>query len=206
MAKRSSASTAGVPSQAIRQAIAASRIKLTAKLLRPKATSAKPLDWCFLVLPKEASNQLPSRGPVSIEGTLNGRPFQATLLPDGAGSHWLKVDQALRAAAGASVNDTLVLEILPAVVEPEPVVPEALYKALATSSPKTQASWADITPLARRDWIYWIESAKQAATRDRRVKATCDMLEQGKRRPCCFDRSGMYEKSQRCPEAEENLE
>ncbi|MGH7939374.1 MAG: YdeI/OmpD-associated family protein, partial [Bryobacteraceae bacterium] len=54
-------------------------------------------------------------------------------------------------------------------------------------------------PIARRDWIHWIISAKQAETRTRRIKNACSMLAAGKRRPCCFDRSGFYSKSLNAP-------
>src|SRR6202008_3800501 len=56
----------------------ASRIRFKAKLCRP-AESAKTRSWSFLVLPKNASAKLPSRGMTAVEGTLNGFPFQATL-------------------------------------------------------------------------------------------------------------------------------
>ncbi len=46
--------------------------------------------------------------------------------------------------------------------------------------------WTSLTPIARRDFIYWIEGAKQAETRARRIKRACSMLAAGKRRPCCF--------------------
>ena len=77
----------------------ASKIRFKAKLCRP-ADSGKIRSWGFLVLPKNASAKLPSRGMTAIEGTLNGFPFQATLEPDGQKSHWLKVDRKLSEAAG----------------------------------------------------------------------------------------------------------
>ena len=53
------------------------------------------------------------------------------------------------------------LEIAPAGKDTEPEVPADLRKALAAAAPKARASWSDITPNARRDWIHWITSAKQ---------------------------------------------
>ena len=76
-----------------------------------------------------------------------------------------------------------------------------LRKALATATPKARALWSDITPNARRDWIHWITSPKQAETRARRIKNACSMLDAGKRRVCCFDRSGFYSKSLSAPKA-----
>lgn len=68
---------------------------------------------------------------------------------------------------------------------PEPVVPPDLRKAL-NAAPDAKERWNDITPLARRDWIAWLDSVKQAETRKKRVERACDMLVSGKRRPCCF--------------------
>jgi hypothetical protein len=174
-------------------------IRFKAKLFRP-AQSAKADSWNFLILPKNASAKLPSRGMTAIEGTINGFAFQAVLEPDGQKSHWLRVDRKLGEAAGADAGDVVTLEIAPAADEPEPTVPADLRKALV-AAPKARKLWSDITPIARRDWILWITSAKQAETRERRIKNACSMLAAGKRRVCCFDRSGFYSKSLSAPKA-----
>lgn len=171
------------------------------KLLRP-SKPGKDHAWGFVVLPKSVSDQLPRRGRTSVEGTLNGAPFAATLEPDGQLSHWLKVSKDLGEAAGASAGNTVTVQIAPADQEPEPDLPADLKKALA-AAPAAKAVWDDTTTIARLDWIHWIESAKQAATRQRRVDNACDMLASGKKRVCCFDPSGYYSKSLSAPEAAE---
>ena len=184
-------------------------IRFKAKLLRPAMEPARPradqrektYSWTFLIVPKNASAKLPSRSVTAIEGTINGSPFQAVLEPDGQKSHWLKVDRKLREAADAEVGDEVTLEIAPATEEPEPTIPADLRKALAAAAPKARKLWSDITTNARRDWIHWITSAKQPETRARRIKNACSMLAAGKRRVCCFDRSGFYSKSLSAPKA-----
>ena len=177
----------------------ASKIRFNAKLCRPVAT-AKVGSWPFLTLPKNASAKLPSRGMTTVEGTINGFPFRATLEPDGQRSHWLKVSRKIREAAGADAGDVVTLEIAPAGEEPEPRVPADLRKALV-AAPKARAVWSDLTPIARRDWIHWIVSAKRPETRARRINNACEMLAAGKRRVCCFDRSGIYSKGLSAPKA-----
>jgi hypothetical protein len=172
------------------------RLRFEAQLLRP--ATPKHASWSFLVLPAEASATLPTRGMVSVEGTFAGQPFRATLEPDGQGSHWLKVERALREAAGAQVGDRVALEIEPTAVALEPRVPADLRKALA-AAPEAQAQWSTLTAVQRRDWIQWLDSAKKAETRDRRIASACDRLACGKRRICCFDRSGMYGKTAAAP-------
>lgn len=174
----------------------AAPITFTAKLHKPAETGA---DWLFLNIPAESSAQLPSRGMVAIDGTSNGSPFQATLEPDGEGGHWLKVDRALRTAWGAKRGDSVSLSIAPASVEPEPEVPADIKKALAAAPAKAKATWTDITAGARRDWVFWMISGKKAETRPKRIATACDMLAKGKRRACCFDRSGMFSGSLSCP-------
>lgn len=64
-------------------------------------------------------------------------------------------------------------------------MPDDLRKALAADQ-KVLALWEDITPLARNEFICWVENAKQVETRKRRVRRTCEELLEGKRRPCCW--------------------
>jgi uncharacterized protein YdeI (YjbR/CyaY-like superfamily) len=54
------------------------------------------------------------------------------------------------------------------------------------ASPKGLGAWCDITPLARNEFICWIEDAKQELTRARRIRVALDKLENGQRRPCCW--------------------
>lgn len=64
-------------------------------------------------------------------------------------------------------------------------VPEDLRKVL-TSSPQSLAVWQDITPLARNEWICWVQSVKKLETRKQHIKRVRTELKGGKRRPCCW--------------------
>lgn len=179
-----------------------SLIRCSARLQRPAAP--KNASWCFLVLPAEASAKLPTRGMIAVEGRFEGQPLHATLEPDGRASHWLKVPRALREAAGVAIGDSVSLEFAPAAEVPESKLPADLRRTLAAAGADVaQAKWAALTPAARRDWIQWITSAKKPETRERRLANTCDMLVKGKKRVCCFDRSGIYSKALGAPEAAE---
>jgi hypothetical protein len=160
-----------------------STIRFNAELSRRDATE-KIESRTLLTLPKNASAKLPSRGMTTVEGMINCVPFRAALKPNGKGSHSLTVNKAMHDAAGADA-DTVTVEITRAGEEPEIRVPLDLRKALAAAQ-RARAGWEDITPMARRDWIFSICSAKQAETRRRRIEKACDMLACGKRRLCCF--------------------
>jgi hypothetical protein len=175
-------------------------VQFKAKLLRPRDKGAT---WSFLVLPQAASAKLPTRAMTSVEGTVGGAPFQATLEPDGQGSHWLKVPKALREAADADAGDVVMVSMTPMERQLEPEVPKDLRDALK-AHPGAKSTWDATTTVARRDWVAWMTSGKQAATRDKRRNAMMDMLEHGKKRVCCFDRSGMAGKNFSAPEAAED--
>jgi hypothetical protein len=144
-------------------------------------------NWTFLRLPEEASEKLPSRGQVAVQGTINGHEFQTVLEPDGYSGHWMRVDEKLQQTTGISAGDTVALEIDPTKDWPEPKVPQDLKTALATAPQKIQDLWKDITPMARWEWVRWVNATKNPDTRKRRVEVTISKMNSGKRRPCCFD-------------------
>lgn len=69
--------------------------------------------------------------------------------------------------------------------EEESKVPTDFKRALA-SNPIAQAAWSTTTQIGRRDFITWIEGAKQPETRARRIGVACDKLTRGDKRPCCY--------------------
>ena len=64
-------------------------------------------------------------------------------------------------------------------------LPPDLCQALQADA-EALAAWSAITPLARNDFICWVEDAKQVKTRERRIRRTREELENGQRRPCCW--------------------
>ncbi len=64
-------------------------------------------------------------------------------------------------------------------------MPADLQKVLV-SDPGALTVWEDTTPLARNEWICWIESARKPETRSRRIERARSDLAGGKRRPCCW--------------------
>jgi uncharacterized protein YdeI (YjbR/CyaY-like superfamily) len=64
-------------------------------------------------------------------------------------------------------------------------LPADLSKVIKSDG-QALATWQDITPLARNEYICWVTSAKQDETRKKRVIWAKDILKAGKRRPCCW--------------------
>ncbi|RUO31898.1 hypothetical protein CWE12_02565 [Aliidiomarina sedimenti] len=170
-------------------------------ILRPLKSGPDDLS-AFIVLPNSASAALPRRGRTSVDVSMNGYDFEATLEPDGQLSHWLPIRKDQLDAASVGVGDLVSFSIIAVEKEPEPAIPADFQQALA-AAPEARAVWDDTTTIARVDWIHWIVTAKQAKTRAKRIADACDMLASGKRRVCCFDPSGYYSKALSAPKAAE---
>jgi hypothetical protein len=143
--------------------------------------------WTIVRLPRTASERLPSRGQVAVEGTINGHRFQTVLEPDGSSGHWVKVDRELQHAAAVGAGDTATLEIEPRKDWPEPTLPQDFETALAAAPRNIQGLWNEITPMARWEWVRWVTATRNPETRKRRVDVSISKMASGKRRPCYFN-------------------
>jgi len=143
----------------------------------------------LLRLPEAASKALPSRGQVAVHGTINGQAFETVLEPDGSAGHWMRVDDALQRRVGVAPGDVAALDLEPTREWPEPLVPDDLQAALNAAPEDIRDLWGDITPMARWEWVRWVNATRNPETRERRVEVTISKMQNGKRRPCCFDLS-----------------
>ncbi len=157
--------------------------------IRFEATLYKIDKLTILRLPEHASEKLPSRGQVAVQGTINGHEFQTVLEPDGFGGHWIRVEKELQHTARLRAGDPATLEMQPTKDWPEPTVPQDLEAALAKAPHRIQEVWKDITPMARGEWVRWVNATNNPDTRRRRVEVSISKMNSGKRRPCCFNLS-----------------
>lgn len=155
--------------------------------IRFKATLQAVGDRTILRLPDETSKKLPSRGQVAARGVSNGYPFETVIEPDGDFGHWMNVDATLQERARAGAGDRATVQLEPTKEWPEPSVPPDLRKALSSAPREIQELWHAITPMARWEWVRWVNATKSPSTRKRRVEVSISKMRGGKRRPCCFN-------------------
>lgn len=147
-----------------------------------QAQPAKPASTVLLQIPKAVSAKL--AGMNRVEGTINGHPFRAALKGGGTADCTLTANQAMLLGSKAKPGDAVELAILGP--EGELRVPPDLQTALAGSKPATKL-WQQLGAEVQRDWVRWVEGAKKAETRARRVTRTVEQLAEGKHRPCCVN-------------------
>jgi hypothetical protein len=160
-----------------------------ASTIRFDATPSTIDNWTILRLPEKASRKLPSRGQVAVQGSINGHAFQTVLEPDGYFGHWMRIDRKLEQTAALSAGATATIEIETRKDWPEPSVPQDLATALEAAPHKIQDLWKGITPMARWEWVRWVNATPNPDTRRRRVEVSISKMKGGKRRPCCFNLS-----------------
>jgi hypothetical protein len=159
-------------------------LRFKARLFRHPKTAKAGTATLLLDVPDVVGKKARLTGMTTVEGTINGHPFRATLELNTSRGYWLPVNKAMREGADADVGDTVQLAILEP--EPEPIMPSDLQVAL-TASDKAKTLWKALTPIGRTDWIRWVVSARQSETRARRIRRTIEQLSEGKRRPCCVN-------------------
>ena len=162
-------------------------VRATKSPVRFEATLQAAGGRTLLRLPDVSSKKLPSRGQVAVRSAIDGHTFATVIEPDGELGHWMRVDASLLAAAGVGPGDRVTVEVEPTTDWPEPSVPADLQKALTKASREVQARWRAITPMARWEWVRWVNATRNPSTRKRRVEVSISKLDDGKRRPCCFN-------------------
>jgi Bacteriocin-protection, YdeI or OmpD-Associated len=99
----------------------------------------------------------------------------------------VRIDAKQQRAAALRAGDIAEVELVPLADWPEPNVPRDLQAALAAAPDKIQELWKDITPMARWEWVRWVNATRDPGMRQRRVEVSISKMRSGKRRPCCFN-------------------
>jgi uncharacterized protein YdeI (YjbR/CyaY-like superfamily) len=80
----------------------------------------------------------------------------------------VRIDAKQQRAAALRAGDPAEVELVPLEDWPEPEVPRDLQVALAAAPDKIQEPWQDITPMARWEWVRWVNATRNPGTRQRR--------------------------------------
>lgn len=120
------------------------------------------------------------------DAKLNSHPFTLALEPDGIGGHWFDVPAKLTLHDNSNVEVSVALDIIKQ--WPEPSLPVDIQTMLDTHQ-HARATWSDATPTAHWEWLRWIRSTNNPATRQKRIETAHSKLTKGMRRPCCFNRT-----------------
>ena len=131
--------------------------------------------WTYLAIPFDVQEVFGTRAHVLVAGTVNGFPFRNSLMPEGDGTHSMMVSKELQ--QGDVVAVSLELDLAERIV----TLPEEL--ALAFEANEQAASFFDrLTHSQKKEYVDWIQSAKQTSTKASRTAKSVEMLAAGRKR------------------------
>ena len=143
--------------------------------------------WTIIHLPPDISSSLPSRGMCMAEVNISGFHAVLPLEPDGMGSHWFHISDSVISEFEIPSQSWIHVKLTPTKDWTEPTPPDDMHQSFTRCN--VLAQWNSITTKARWEWIRWIRFTSNPETRKKRIETACSMLQDGKKRPCCFDQT-----------------
>lgn len=132
--------------------------------------------WTYVDIPSSVSKKLKKKGRVKVCGTIGRENFRTSILPKGDGSHYLFVSQPLLKKTGKTAGDHVLVR-LEEDTKPRTVdVPGDIMDAVSVS-PKALATFIKFSYSHKKELTDWINDAKKAETRERRIVKLILMLE-----------------------------
>jgi hypothetical protein len=147
-----------------------------AMLIRPEGVGT----WTFVNIPFNAEEAYGAKGQVKVRGAVNGQPYRGSAMPQGDGSHYLVVNKALRDAAGVTAGDTVHVEMEPDTEVRQVAVPADL-RAAVDADPAAREAFDRFSYSHQKAYVEWIQEAKAASTRQRRIVRAVEMLAVGQK-------------------------
>jgi len=137
------------------------------------------LAWVYIAIPFDVQAVFGSKGRVPVSGTINGFSFRTSVVPEGDGTHYMVVNKALQAGAGAKRGDVVTVVMERDLGERVVAVPPELADALRTAR-AARETFASLSFSHRKEYSDWIGSAKKPETRLARAQKAVAMLTSGK--------------------------
>lgn len=135
--------------------------------------------WTVFRMPFSVEEVFGTGARVPVKGTINGFPFRSSLFPMGEGRHFMMVNKEMW--EGAKVREGRPVEVvLQKDTDVRTVkVPRDLKTALSQNK-AARILFERLSFIHKKEFIRWIESAKRAETRARRVRNTVTRIAQGR--------------------------
>lgn len=158
-------------------------------------------------VPAHISKSFGGGGYIPVQGTIEGIHITSTLIPKGQGRHRLFVHSRIWNRLKIDKGDFV--EVLLTHGEPpkEPPIPEDLALALQMTQGAADA-FRQVTSALRREFINWIDNAKQPETRVHRIRKGLPVLiararkrakRESRRGAACCAQASIAPQSQRPP-------
>jgi hypothetical protein len=131
--------------------------------------------WVCVAVPFNVQEAFGTKGRMAVKGTLNGLEFRSSLFPNGDGTHFMMINKTMQKSTGLKVGDTAKIEIEEDTETRTLKVPEDVSATLH-SQPEVEKTFKRYSYSVQKEWLNWIEEAKQPKTRKRRIEKVVQEL------------------------------
>ena len=150
------------------------KFEFDATLVRPEGVGT----WTYVDIPLEITQELGARGQIKLMGSIDGHPFRTSARPHGDSSHYIVVNRAIRDTIQAKQGD-VVHVVMERDVAPRTVEIPADFAETMEANQKLSKSFESLSYTHKKEFVDWVESAKKAETRKRRIVKSLEMLLEG---------------------------
>jgi len=147
------------------------RYKFEALLERPQGAGT----WTYLALPLDQEKALGTSSRVPVQGTIDGVRFRSSLLPNGAGGHFMVVKKEIRDMIGKSAGFRVMVSMELDSAPREVIITEVVLRALRGNK-DANARFKSMSYSHKKAYIEWVEGAKRDQTREKRAEKVVRML------------------------------
>jgi hypothetical protein len=125
-------------------------------------------------IPFDVQEAFGKKGRVPVKCTIDGYPYQGSIVPYG-GTYYMGVVKKIREAIAKTYGDTVhvVMELDDGLRVVK--VPEDFAQAL-TGNEKARQAFEKLSYSHKREYLEWIEGAKKEETRQRRIAKAVEKL------------------------------
>lgn len=136
-----------------------------------------PGSSAFIVVPFSVPEVYGVRGIFRVKGTADGVEYSAAYAPY-SGKHWMVVRKDLMDAIGKGIGDSVHFVLEPDTA-PRVITPPDDFAGALAENDVAQATWDKLAYTHKKEFVSWIEGAKKAETRERRIGKAVEMIAEG---------------------------
>ncbi|OUJ71949.1 YdeI/OmpD-associated family protein [Hymenobacter crusticola] len=133
----------------------------------------------FLTVPFSVPEVFGTRGQLHVRGTIDGFPFRLPLVPNGEGEHIMVVRKEIRNAIDKTWGTIVHVVMAPDIEERSVLIPDDLAHALNKAG--LNSAFDQLAYAHRKEYARWIERAKKAETRMKRLHEALELIKAGKK-------------------------
>ena len=133
----------------------------------------------YIELPFDAEAVLGSKRP-KVLATFDGEAYRGTAARYGTEAHIVIITKAIREKLGKAPGDAVRVTIEPD-TKPRTVTAPKDFAMAMKARPAAATFWKELSYTHKREYVQWIEEAKKAETRERRIAKAIGMLAEGKK-------------------------